>query len=146
MRTVLDSIEHLQHGMDQLHDIYSENQEQCQHIHSKCMHLIEEQQSLERQSNELRTMVKYFADYNQIRARIYSPKSIDVLSSEFQQMVVRINQCIAFLSNHVESCPPSFLFIEYTTPHPIVSLTWTVYPVVLCLSISMLHIPQHRKG
>ena len=102
MRTVLDSIAKLQGGMDRLHGIYTENQEQCQHIHSKCMHLIEEQQSLERQSNELRTMVRYFADYNQIRARIYSPTPIDVLSDEFHQMLLRINQCIHFLSNHVE--------------------------------------------
>ena len=123
MRTVLDSIAKLQGGMDRLHGIYTENQEQCQHIHSKCMHLIEEQQSLERQSNELRTMVRYFADYNQIRARIYSPTPIDVLSDEFHQMLLRINQCIHFLSNHVEyarsvaHCIPSDVLPPPQSPH-----------------------------
>ena len=65
------------------------------------MHLIEEQKDLEKEANRLKTMVKYFADYNQIRARLYSPHLIDVLSKEFNLIVIRINQCIHFLSNHV---------------------------------------------
>ena len=101
MRNVLNSIENLQNVMIKLNDIYISNQNECQHIHNKCMHLIEEQKELESQSNRLKTMVKYFADYNQIRARIYSPKLIDVLSTEFHNIVVRINQCIDFLTNHV---------------------------------------------
>lgn len=98
---VLESIQSLQNVLKQLNDIYVSNQNECQHIHNKCMHLIEEQKQLESESTRLREMVKYFADYNQIRARLNSPKSIDALSHEFSHIVVRINQCCDFLTNHV---------------------------------------------
>ena len=98
---MLDSISSLQDILKKLNDIYKENENECQHIHNKCMHLIEEQKELELEANRLKTMVKYFADYNQIRARLYSPHSIDVLSKEFSTIVIRINQCIGFVAIHV---------------------------------------------
>eukprot|EP01084_Bolivina_argentea_P253862 426587_1 len=100
MRNVVDSISALQNVMKQLNEIYIQNENQCAHIHNKCMHLISEQKELEFESLKLRQMVKYFADYNQIRTRISSPKLIDVLSKEFHNIVIRINECINFLINH----------------------------------------------
>ena len=103
MKTVLNSIENLQNVMNKLNNIYRCNQTECQQIHNQCIHLIQEQQDLEKESNRLRQMVQYFADYNQIRARIFSPKQIDVLSTEFRNIVIRINECIQFLTIHVWS-------------------------------------------
>ncbi len=101
MRNILNSIESLQNVMRQLNEIYTSNQNECAAIHNKCMHLIEEQKQLELESNKLKEMVKYFADYNQIRVRISShPNLIDILSNEFNNIVIRINECIIFLRNN----------------------------------------------
>eukprot|EP01083_Nonionella_stella_P097475 273986_1 len=102
LRNVLDSIQNLQNVMKKVNSIYSENEAQCQHIHNKCMHLIQEQKELEEEAKRLKSMLQYFCDYNQIRARIHSPKLTDVLSADFHHIVIRINECIAFLTNHLK--------------------------------------------
>ncbi len=68
LRHTLDSVEGLQALVGRLSRIYGENQRQTEHIHSKCMSLVQEQQSLEGEADRLREIVQYFRDYDHLAA------------------------------------------------------------------------------
>lgn len=99
---ILDHIETVSQIVSKLNEIYLSNQTECQHIHNKCIDLIEEQKYMENEANRLRTIVLYFNDYNDMRAKLMNPNLIDVTSNDFNKMVIRIDECILFLTGNKE--------------------------------------------
>ena len=101
LKNVLNSINGLQNTLDKLCAISTKNENECNDINSKCEHLIEEQKNLEHKASELKNMVQYFIDYNQIRARLSSINKIDILTDRFYTIVKRVNECIQFFQRNV---------------------------------------------
>ena len=108
---ILDNIEELQEILTRLNSIYKSNQSECQHIHNKCIELIDEQKSMENEANRLRKIVLYFNDFNSIRAKLMNANNVDVTSNDFSKVVTRIDQCIEFLKDNVKLPLPIFVCI-----------------------------------